>query len=145
MLWFPGDGTIDATVENNGTIKAEGAGSTVNFERKVVGTGTDDISGGATLEFVKGAKQTYDFGAGGGTLDLLDPTNIGGKIDNFATGDTIKLAGDWTFSSLTHPTSGTTALTLGSSGVDHTFHFAGNFTESDFNIVSGSTTSITWK
>ena len=38
VLWFPGSGTIDATVENNGTIKAEGAaGSTVDFERKVIG------------------------------------------------------------------------------------------------------------
>ena len=52
VLWFPGSGTINATVENNGTIKAEGAaGSTVDFERKVIGKGSADISGGGTLEF----------------------------------------------------------------------------------------------
>ena len=35
VLWFPGSGTIDATVENNGTIKAEGAaGSTVELEKE---------------------------------------------------------------------------------------------------------------
>jgi hypothetical protein len=50
VLFFLGSGTIGATVENNGTIKAEGAaGSTVEFERKVIGKGSADISGGGTL------------------------------------------------------------------------------------------------
>ena len=38
VLFFLGSGAIGATVENNGTIKAEGtAGSTVEFERSVIG------------------------------------------------------------------------------------------------------------
>ena len=54
VLWFPGSGTIGATVENNGTIEAKGAaGSIVDFERQVIGTGSADISGGGTLEFTK--------------------------------------------------------------------------------------------
>ena len=54
VLLFLGNGTIGATVENNGTIEAKGqAGSTVDFERKVIGKGSADISGGGTLEFTK--------------------------------------------------------------------------------------------
>ena len=89
VLWFPGSGTIGATVENNGTIKAEGTvtGSMVDFERKVIGKGSADISGGGTLEFTKRVEQTIAFGAGGGTLELLDPLHQTGHITGFATGD----------------------------------------------------------
>jgi hypothetical protein len=142
VLWFPGSGTIGGTVENNGTIKAEGAaGSTVEFERKVIGKGSADISGGGTLEFNKGVTQKIDFGVGGGTLDLLDPTHQSGNIKGFATGDTISLAGDWVFGSLTNPTSKTTDLTLNSGTLSHTLDFAGTFSSSDFTIASGTTST----
>jgi hypothetical protein len=149
VLWFPGSGTIGATVENNGTIKAEGAaGSTVEFEREVIGNGhgSADISGGGTLEFAKKVVQNIDFGAGGGTLSLLTPTAFdtrgSGSIDGFAAGDTISLKGNWAFGALTNPTSGTTHLTLTSGTQAHTFDFIGAFSQSDFAIVSGATTTI---
>ena len=68
-----------ATVKNNGTIKAEGAaGSTVEFERSVIGNGhgSADISGGGTLEFAKKVVQNIDFGAGGGTLSSARPHGL---------------------------------------------------------------------
>jgi hypothetical protein len=147
VLWFPGSGTINATVENEGTIKAEGAaGSTVEFEREVIGNGTGsaDISGGGTLEFAKKVVQNIDFGTGGGTLSLLDPTAFdahgSGSIAGFAAGDTISLAGDWAFHKLTNPTS-TTHLTLTMGATTHTFDFIGTFSHRDFAIAPGATTT----
>jgi hypothetical protein len=146
VLWFPGSGTIGATVENTGTIKAEGAaGSTVEFERSVIGNGSADISGGGTLEFAKKVVQNIDFGPGGGTLSLLDPTTFdahgSGSIAGFAAGDTISLAGDWTLRKLTNPTSGTTHLTLTSGDKTHAFDFSNAFSQSDFTIASGTTST----
>jgi hypothetical protein len=146
VLRFPGGGTISATVENNGTIKAEGAaGSTVAFERAVTGNGAGsaDISGGGTLEFAKKVVQNIDFGAAGGTLSLLDPTAFdahgSGSIADFAAGDTISLAGHWHFHLLTK-TSGTTHLTLTSGATTHTFDFIGAYNH--FAIASGAKTTI---
>jgi hypothetical protein len=56
-------------------------------------------------------------------------------------GDTISLAGDWAFGSLTNPTSTTTALTLNSGTVSHTFDFTNAFSQSDFTIRSGTTST----
>ena len=150
VLFFLGSGTIDATVVNNGTIEAEGAaGSTVEFEREVIGNahGSADISGGGTLEFAKKVVQNIDFGTGGGTLSLLDPTAFdahgSGSIAGFAASDTtISLAGDWGFPTVTNPTSGTTHLTLTSGVEAHTFDFIGTFSQSEFTIASGATTTI---
>jgi hypothetical protein len=150
VLFFPGSGTIGATVENNGTIEAEGTGSIVDFERKVIGKGKADISGGATLEFTKRVEQTINFGAGGGTLELLDPLHQTGHIAGFTTGDTISLAnspaGDWVFGTLTHPTKGTSDLTLTSGSEIHSLLFAGNYKQRNFNIAaSGPNTTIQFK
>ena len=148
VLWFPGSATINATVENEGTIKAEGAaGSTVEFEREVIGNGTGsaDISGGGTLEFAKKVVQNIDFvpadgGTHGGTLSLLDPTAFdahgSGSIAGFAAGDTISLAGDWAFHKLTNPTS-TTHLTLTSGATTHTFDFIGTFSKRFHHRLGG--------
>jgi hypothetical protein len=154
VLWFPGSGTINATVENNGTIEATGpAGSTVEFEREVIGNGhgSADLSGGGTLEFAKKVVQNIDFvtpigGTHGGTLSLLDPTAFdahgSGSIAGFAAGDTISLAGDWAFHLLTNPTSRTTHLTLTSGATTHSFDFIGKFKRGDFHIAPGATTTI---
>ena len=110
------------------------------------GHGSADISGGGTLEFAKKVVQNIDFGAGGGTLSLLDPTAFdakgSGSIAGFAAGDTISLKGNWAFGALTNPTSGTTHLTLTSGVEAHTFDFIGTFSHSDFTIASGATTTI---
>ena len=79
VLFFLGSGTIGATVENDGTIKAEGAaGSTVEFKREVIGNGhgSADISGGGTLEFAKKVIQNIDFVTGGGTLQFARPRGL---------------------------------------------------------------------
>ena len=112
----------------------------------VEGTGRADISNGGTLEFDKKVVQNIDFGAGGGTLSLLDPRAFdakgSGTISGFGAGDTISLAGDWVLSNLTNPTSTTTDLTLRSGTVHHTFDLAGTFSQTDFTIASGATTTI---
>ena len=76
------------------------------------------------MEFAQNVVQNIDFGAGGGTLSLLDPTAFdahgSGSIAGFAAGDTISLAGDWAFHTLTNPTSATTHLTL-TSGVENSY------------------------
>ena len=152
-MWFPGSATIDATVDSNGTIKADGAtGSVVDFAKTVTGKGSADISGGGTLEFSKAVTANINFGpsysgtgqplSGGGTLHLLQPGHQAGTIFDFAAGDTIALKGDWAFGSLSSA-SGVTDLTLKSgAGVSHTFDFAGTYSESEFAIASasGSTT-----
>ena len=123
--------------------KLGAAGSTVEFEQEVTGNahGTADISGGGTLEFAQNVVQNIDFGTGGGTLSLLDPTAFdakgSGSIAGFAAGDTISLAGDWVFHTLTNPTSGTTHLTLTSGVTTHTFDFIGTFSQSEFTIRLG--------
>jgi hypothetical protein len=149
VLYFLGSATIGATVLNNGAIEAEGAaGSTVEFEQDVIGKGrgSADISNGGTLEFAKKVVQNIDFGAGGGMLSLLDPTDFdaggSGSIAGFAAGDTISLAGDWTFHTLTNPTSGTTHLTVTSGAKTDILDFIGAYTQSDFQIASGATTTI---
>ena len=58
--------------------------------------GSADISGGGTLEFAQNVVQNIDFGAGGGTLRLLDPTAFdahgSGSIAGFAA--SVGAAGD---------------------------------------------------
>jgi len=141
-----GSGTIGATVTNNGVIDV--SSGTLDFERQVNSSskgGTENVSGDALLEFNKKvfAGQDIDFGAGGGKLGLTDPKVFFGHIHDFGTGDVIGLAGLWSFVSISHPNSGTTDLVLGSSGVDHTFVFASDFTKSDFAIAqAGTNTTI---
>jgi hypothetical protein len=144
-----GSGTIAATVTNNSGIEV--SSGTLDFERQVDSstskTGTVSVSGDALLEFDKKvfSSQHIDFGAGGGRLGLTDPNVFFGHIDHFGTGDLIGLVGAWTFESISHPTTGTTDLVLGSSGREHKFVFVGDFTQSDFAIApAGSNTTITF-
>jgi hypothetical protein len=144
-----GSGTIGATVTNNSKIEV--SSGTLDFKRQVNSspsrTGTDSVSGGAVLEFDKKvfASQHIDFGAGGGTLDLTDPKVFFSHIGGFWTGDSIDLAGAWTFQSISQPTRGITDLVLASAGLDHKFVFVGGFAQSDFTVTpAGSNTTITF-
>jgi hypothetical protein len=144
---FEGSGSISATVTNNSDIKV--SSGTLDFERQVNSSnsmrGTERVSGGALLEFDKKvfSTQDIDFGAGGGSLGLTDPTVFFGRIHHFGANDVIGLAGAWSFASISNPTSATTDLVLASAGGDHTFIFAGDFTQSDFAIApAGSNTTI---
>jgi hypothetical protein len=148
-----GTSTIGASVTNNGHIKV--SSGTLDFQKEVgkevssssSKTGTDGVSDGATLEFDKKvfADQHIFFGKGGGTLDLTDPKVFFARIHDFGTGDTISLAGAWTFVSLSNPTTGTTDLVLGSAGLNHKFVFVGDYTQSVLPITQvGSNTTITF-
>jgi hypothetical protein len=156
--------TIDATVTNNGGIRA--VGGTLDFKRQVIGRGLDSIGGqgNTVMEFEKEVGSPQDVEAGRlqdvtfnvpgphirETLDLLDPQEFFGVISDVRVGDIVNLAGDWTFSGLTHsvlthPTGLSTDLLLSSSGHEHKFEFYGDLTRSDFHITSGTNTTITFK
>jgi hypothetical protein len=161
---FENSGTIDAeatrgsltidrnglgtrtTITNTGTIDAAN-GESVVIQPNVIGKGPETISGGSTLEFgarVSTAKtlgdQDIDF-TGAGTLHLLKPASFYGEISGFAVGDTAELLGSWTFSGISQAGDVTT-LTLASGSTTHAFELGGNYAQSNFNITSGTTTTI---
>jgi hypothetical protein len=158
---FTNSGTIDAeatsgslTIDptsfaNDGTIDAAN-GETVTIKPAVTGKGTDTISGGSTLEFASNVatakglgNQDIDFSSGGGTLDLLTPKGFYGEISDFGSGDTVELLGSWAYSSISRA-GGVTTLTLTDGSTKHGFEFVGDYRHSNFNIVSGATTNITY-
>ncbi len=112
----------------------------------MTGTGTDTI-GAATLEFGAGVSTAATLGdqdigfTGGGTLHLLAPTSFYGEISDFGSGDTVELKGSWAFHGISH-TGGVTTLTLLSGSTTHGFEFVGEYSHSNFSIVSGTTTKI---
>ncbi len=114
----------------------------------MTGKGTDTISGTSTLEF--GARvstaatlddQDIDFSTGGGTLHLLAPKSFYGEMSDFATDDGVELLGSWAFSGISHAGDVTT-LTLARGSPTHGFEFVGDYAQSNFSIVSGTTTTI---
>jgi hypothetical protein len=156
---FTNSGTINAassgrgltiettTFTNSGTLTVSN-GETVNVETAVTGAGTDTISGAATLEFDSAVSTSATVGSqdigftGGGTLDLTDPTSFYGEVSGFAAGDTVELLGSWAFSGISEA-GGLTTLTLASGATTHAFEFVGDYTQGDFKITSGSTSTIT--
>ena len=104
--------TVTSPVTNTGGIEVL-TGSVLDFKGAVTGTGTATIDDEATLEFdasvatgKTAGSQEIEFASGGSdeALNLTDPTAFWGGIGGFGSGDTIDLAGDWTFSRITHPT-----------------------------------------
>jgi hypothetical protein len=143
--------TVTSPVTNTGTIQIL-TGSSLDFKGAVTGTGTATIDDEATFEFdasvatgKTAGSQEIEFASGGSdeVLSLTDPTGFWGGIGGFGSGDTIDLAGDWTFSRITHPTGAETLLRLDSGSIEHNFEFLGDYTRSDFDIASGATTIIT--
>ena len=135
---FTNSGTL--TVSNEDTVDIETDG--------VTGRGTDTISGASTLEFGSAVSSSTTVGsqnigfAGGGTLDLTDPTSFYGEVSGFATGDTIELEGSWDFSGISQA-GGVTTLTLVMGSTTHAFEFVGDYAQGDFKITSGATSTIT--
>ena len=84
--------------------------------------------------------QDIDF-AGRGTVHLLAPKSFYGEISDFAARDAVELLGSWAFSGISHA-GGVTTLTLESGSTKHGFEFVGDYTHSNFSIVSGTTTKI---
>jgi hypothetical protein len=149
LLQADGAVTVTSPVTNTGAIEIL-PGSALDFKGAVTGTGTATMEDEATLEFdasvatrKTAGSQQIDFTGGGSdeVLNLTDPTTFWGGIDGFGTGDTIDLAGDWTFSGITHPTPGDTLLRLESGSIKHNFEFVGDYTRGDLDIASGATTT----
>jgi hypothetical protein len=92
---------------SDGTLELKGA---------ITGTGSDTISGAATLQFdsTVAAGQTVTFSGSGGTLDLTSPQGFSGAIKDFdlggATNDAIDIGSGWSF---TGASEGATSTTLG--------------------------------
>jgi hypothetical protein len=126
-----------AVLVSSGMLEIKGA---------ITGTGTNIISGASTLEAgVSTAAtlggQNIGFSTGGGTLELLAPNSFYGKISDFASGDTVELLGSWAFSGLSQA-GGVTTLTLASGATTYGFEFVGAYSQSNFSIESGTTTTI---
>ena len=144
-----GTSTITPAVTNTGTLNV--TSGTLDLMGAVTGKGTDTISGASTLEFDGAVSSSKTLGdqnigfTGGGTLDLTDPNAFWGEISGFAATDAIELLGSWAFSSFSENSSGTLAtLTLASGATKHAFDFVGGYTQGDFKIVSGATSTITY-
>ena len=107
-----GVSTIVPKVTNSGTMDV--SSGTLDFGGEISGTGSDIISGAATLEFdAKVASgQTVNFTGGGGELALHGPAGFAGQISGFDTtgagsNDTIEVAGPWVFSGFAENAGGT--------------------------------------
>ena len=93
--YLAGFGTIQAPIENDGTIEASGA---LNFRGAVTGTGTFTIYAGASLEFgstvAAGVMVAFAPGTETETLILDQPTSFSGVISGITgTTETLDLAG----------------------------------------------------
>jgi hypothetical protein len=92
--------------------------------------------------------QTVDFAdlpsGGPSAVALIDPNGFSGKIENFASPDSIDLSGDWNylhFSENSDATLGTLTLQNVASHADYSLKFVGDYALSDFHIISGATTT----
>jgi hypothetical protein len=107
-----GVSAIAPAVANTGTIEV--TSGTLDFEGGISGTGSDTISGAATLEFNAkvAAGQTVSFTGSGGELAVLDPARFAGLIRGFDTAgagsnDKIEVAAPWVFTGFTENAGGT--------------------------------------
>jgi hypothetical protein len=92
-------------------------------------------------------KQTVDFfdlpTGGPRAIDLIDPKGFSGKIEHFASPDSVDLSGDWNylhFSENPGAALGTLTLQNVTSHADFSLKFVGDYARSDFHIISGATT-----
>ncbi len=114
---------------------------TLDFTGAVTGTGTDTISGGATLEFnaTVGAGQTIAFSGSNNVLDLTAPTGFGGSVSGFIKTDMIDFAGAWSLLSVTENAAQTQAtLTLSSGSLTDHLLLNGVYAKSDFTLTAGA-------
>ena len=136
-----GTSTIAPYVINTGRLEV--ADGTLDLKEGVYGTGKDQISGAATLEFdflVK-AGQTASFTGRGGELALFDPAGFAGDIRGFDTvgsNDTIEVAAPWVFTGFKENaahTEGTLGFMNGASTLGLTL--IGDYNPADFVHKSG--------
>ena len=92
--------------------------------------------------------QTVDFAdlpsGSPSAVDLIDPSGFLGKIENFASSDTINLSGDWVFLRFSEnpaATLGTLTLENVTSHADLSLKFVGDYAPSNFTITPGMATT----
>jgi hypothetical protein len=147
-----GVSTIVPNVTNNGTIEV--TSGTLDFNGRILGTGSDTISGASTLQLDAqvSATQTVDFTGSGGELALHGPAVFAGSISGFDTAgagsnDKIQVAAPWVFTGFTENaggTQGTLNFTNGSSAIGLTL--LGNYNPADFHAqtLANHSTVITY-
>ena len=147
-----GTSTIVPAVTNTGTIGV--ASGTLDFKGAISGTGSDTISGHATVEFdAKVASgQTVHFTGSGGEVALHKPGEFAGQISGFDTAgagskDTIEVAAPWVFSGFTENAGGTQgALGFANGASTLSLTLIGDYNPADFvhQTQANGSTSITY-
>ncbi|MGD0864719.1 MAG: hypothetical protein ABSA49_04085 [Rhizomicrobium sp.] len=134
------------TIVDNGTLTVA-SNESLTLTGAIAGSGTLSIAAGSTLSLDSGsvaATDMFAFVGSGGTLSLATPLGFAAsKISDFASGDAVDLAGSWSLVKFSENPSGTAAtLTLTNGTNDLALKFEGDYTQGNFSITSGSTTTI---
>jgi hypothetical protein len=162
----PSTGTIEAAFKNEGALKVNDGdvlnlnsavtndraitatdGATVNFGDVLVAdsgdTGKVTLTQGATASFASFVSgQNVTFGDSSDAQAVLGaPAQFEGAFVGFSGLNQIELQGSWAFSAISQ-SGGMTTLTLASGSTTQGFEFVGDYTQSEFAIASGSTTTI---
>jgi fibronectin-binding autotransporter adhesin len=131
--------SVSGTFTNDGSVEAENGN--LYFNSQVLGTGTETIDAGASLQLTStsSAKQTIDFDGSTAELYLNDAVGFHSKIDGFDGGGTIDLIGfnDSSTYKFTHNSTGGTLTVTDGSDIA-TFKLYGDFKTSGFALGSGS-------
>jgi probable HAF family extracellular repeat protein len=147
-----GSDKISSSIDNEGTLTAEN-GAILNLASAVTGGGSIVIDAGGSVEIGGYNTQTVNFAAAG-TLQINGSANDSGTVGNFASGDTIDLAG------ITYSSTNETDVWLqnGGSGtlqiysvatLEYSINLAGVYAPNDFALAgdTGGTsggTDIIW-
>ena len=136
------------------TGKIEVSAGTLDFKEGISGTGSDTISGAATLEFDANvsAGQTVFFTRSGCELALKEAEDFHALIRSFGAGgahdtiDAMNFAHDATIFSFSENSSHTLATLTLTDGADVAhFHLSGDYVRSDFKVgadIAGTGTLI---
>jgi len=133
-----GVSTIVPNITNNGRIEV--TSGTLDINGRILGTGSDTISGASKLQLDAkvSAGQTVHFTGSGGELELHGPAVFAGSISGFDTAgagssDTIEVAEPWVFTGFTE-NAGSAKGTLGFTNNGSTIGLTliGNYNPRDF-------------
>ena len=121
---------------------------TLDFQAAVTGTGTDTISGAATLEFdsTVASSQKILFQGAGSTLDLTDWGGFSGSLSGFdangASNDAIDVSAPWAFVGFNQSTG---MMTFADGGTQHAVKLTGSYIAADFHTQTvGGATQVTY-
>ena len=121
---------------------------TLDFQAAVTGTGTNTISGAATLEFdsTVASSQKILFQGAGSTLDLTDWGGFSGSLSGFdangASNDAIDVSAPWAFVGFNQSTG---MMTFADGGTQHAVKLTGSYIAADFHTQTvGGATQVTY-